>query len=229
MSLFVTKVEDGYGGFLYGFTTAGYVALVVLMLALLAVAAFLKKSKANAKLSTMQVVFSGVAMALAFVTSTYCKLFDMPMGGSVTLFSMMFIVLIAYWYGLRAGLMVGVAYGLLQMVIDPYIISFPQMLCDYPLAFGALGLAGLFSNKKFGLQIGYVVAVLGRYVFAVISGVIFFADYAKEGMSPLVYSLTYNGAYLGAEAAITLVLLCIPPVAKAMKMVKKMATEQVAR
>lgn len=222
MSFFVTKVEGG----VYEFTTAGYVALIAVILALLAVAAFLKKEKVNAKLSTMQIAFSGVAIALAFVTSTYCKLFDMPMGGSVTLFSMLFIVLIAYWYGLKAGLMVGVAYGLLQLVIDPYIISFPQMLCDYPLAFGALGLAGIFSNKKYGLQIGYVIAVLGRYVFAVISGVVFFADYAKEGMSPLTYSLAYNGAYLGAEAAITLVLICIPPVAKAMKLVKNMAVSK---
>ncbi len=226
MSFFVTKVDDGWGGFIYDFTTAGYVAVIAIIALLVAVAALLKKGKVNAKLSTMQIVFSGVAMALAFVTSEYCKLFKMPMGGSVTLFSMLFIVLIAYWYGLKTGLMVGIAYGLLQLVVDPYVISFPQLLCDYPLAFGALGLAGIFSNKKYGLQIGYVVGILGRYLFATISGVVFFADYAKEGMSPLTYSLAYNGAYLGAEAGITLAILCIPAVAKAMKLVKKMATEQ---
>ena len=223
MNLFVNKVDDGYGGYMYDLTGSGYVAFIAIILMLVCVAALFKKNKKDTKMTTLQIAFSGVAMALAFVTSTYCKLFKMPMGGSVTLFSMLFIVLIAYWYGLKTGLMVGVAYGLLQMIIDPYIISLPQMLCDYPLAFGALGLAGLFSNKKWGLQIGYVVAVFGRFVFAVLSGVIFFASYAPEGMNPLWYSVTYNGGYLFAEAAVTMVVICIPAVAKAMKRVKNMA------
>lgn len=226
MDFFVTKIDDGYGGFMYDLTGAGYVAFIALILMLVCIAAILKKEKSSAKLTTVQIAFSGAAMALAFITSTYCKLFEMPMGGSVTLCSMLFIVLIAYWYGLKTGLMVGIAYGLLQMIIDPYIISFPQMLCDYPLAFGALGLAGLFSNRKWGLQIGYVVAVFGRYVFAVLSGVIFFASYAPEGMNPLWYSIVYNGGYLLAEAVITLVIICIPAVAKAMKRVKNMANEK---
>ncbi len=226
MDLFVNKVDDGYGGYIYDLTGAGYVAFIALILMLVCVAALLKKKKNAAKLTTLQIVFSGAAMALAFVTSTYCKLFEMPMGGSVTLFSMLFIVLIAYWYGLKTGLMVGIAYGLLQMIIDPYIISLPQMLCDYPLAFGALGLAGLFTNKKWGLQIGYVVAVFGRFVFAVLSGVIFFASYTPEGMNPIWYSITYNGGYLLAEAVMTLVVICIPAVAKAMKRVKNMANEK---
>ena len=226
MDFFVTKIDDGYGGFMYELTGAGYVAFIAIILMLVCVAALLRKNKSGAKMTTLQIAFSGAAMALAFVTSTYCKLFEMPMGGSVTLFSMLFIVLIAYWYGLKTGLMVGVAYGLLQMIIDPYIISLPQMLCDYPLAFGALGLAGLFSTKKWGLQIGYVVAVFGRFVFAVLSGVIFFASYAPDGMNPLWYSVAYNGGYLLAEAVITLVIICIPAVAKAMKQVKNMANEK---
>lgn len=61
---------------------------------------------------------------------------------------MLFLVLIGYWYGLRAGLMTAIAYGFLQLVSDPYIISIPQMLVDYIFAFGALGLSGLFSKSK---------------------------------------------------------------------------------
>ena len=56
--------------------------------------------------------------------------------------------------------MTGVAYGLLQMLIDPYIMTLPQLLLDYILAFGVLGLSGLFSNKKHGLFLGYLVGVL---------------------------------------------------------------------
>lgn len=175
----------------------------------------------NLSVKTKQLVFSAVAVALAMITSMI-KIIDMPMGGSVTLFSMLFICLIGYWYGPTAGIVTGIAYGLLQFIIDPYMLSIPQVLIDYPLAFGALGLSGLFHNKKFGLQIGYLVGVLGRFVFAILSGVIFFADYAPEGMNPFVYSFLYNGAYLGAEALVTVIILSLPPVTKALANVKSM-------
>lgn len=148
----------------------------------------------------------------------------MPMGGSVTLLSMLFIVLIGYWYGLGAGLTAAFAYGILQLVVDPYIISVPQMLVDYLFAFGALGLSGLFSKSKHGLIKGYIAGVLGRYFFAFLSGWIFFGMYAPEEFpNAVVYSLAYNGAYLGAEALITLIIICLPPVQKALNAVKNMA------
>ena len=179
MSLFVQKVTDEWGTS-YALTGLGYGALVALMIVLLLLACFLSGEK---KIKTKQLVFSAVAMALAMITS-FLKLFDAPMGGSVTLFSMLFICCIGYWYGLRAGLMTGVAYGLLQLISDPYIISLPQMITDYLLAFGALGLSGLFCNKKNGLIKGYIAGVLGRYFFAFLSGLIFFASYAEgTGMS----------------------------------------------
>ena len=148
------------------------------------------------------------------------------MGGSVTLFSMLFICLIGYWYGIGTGLTAAVAYGFLQLIVDPYIISVPQMLVDYIFAFGALGLSGLFSKSKYGLIKGYIVGVLGRYFFAFLSGLIFFGSYAADyGMAAPVYSLVYNGAYLGLEALFTLILLFIPPVNSALKRIKEMAQE----
>ncbi len=203
-----------------GLTTAGYVLTAVAVFALLILISTLagKKKTVNAK----QLAFAAGALALAIVTS-YIKLFHLPMGGSVTLFSMFFVTLIGYWYGPAVGLMAGVAYGLLQMILDPYIVSIPQMLIDYPFAFGALGLAGFFSEKKNGMIIGYIVSVLGRFVFSVLSGVIFFGMYAPEGMSPLVYAIVYNGSYLATEAAITIILLCVPAVKKALATVKTQA------
>ena len=100
------------------------------------------------------------------------------------------------------------------------------MLLDYPLAFGALGLAGFFAGKKHGLQIGYVAGVLGRYVFSVISGVIFFGSYAPEGTPAIIYSLGYNATYLVPEAIVTLILITLPPVAKALGQVKKSAVNE---
>lgn len=119
--------------------------------------------------------------------------------------------------------MTGVAYGVLQILIDPYILFPLQLVVDYLLAFGALGLSGLFANSKNGLLKGYLVGILGRYVFVVLSGWIFFAEYAWEGWAPLPYSLVYNGIYIFAEAAITFVLLAIPAVRKGIGAVKKMA------
>lgn len=144
MSFFVTANADGA----YDLTTAGYTALILVFIALLLAGAAVFGTKK--KMSTKQLVFSAMAIALAVVTSMI-KLFDLPMGGSVTLFSMLFIVLIGYWYGFGGGLTAALAYGVLQLLIDPYILSFPQMLVDYILAFGALGLAGLFHNSKHGL------------------------------------------------------------------------------
>ena len=163
-----------------------------------------------------------MGIALAMVTS-YIKIWDMPMGGSVTLLSMLFICIIGYWFGPKYGLITGVAYGILQFAVDPYMLSLPQVLLDYPLAFGALGLSGFFSNKKYGLQIGYVAGVLGRFVCATLSGVIFFAAYAPEGMNPWVYSALYQGTYLGAEGLITLIIISVPPVSRALSAVKTQA------
>ena len=221
MSLFATKLVDEYGGTTYNLTGLGYGALVALMLLLLILACYVTGGKTRFK--TKHLVFAATAMALAMITS-FLKLFEAPMGGSVTLFSMLFICCIGYWYGLRTGIMTGVAYGLLQLISDPYIISLPQMITDYLLAFGALGLSGIFCNKKNGLIKGYIVGVLGRYFFAFLSGLIFFGMYAEgTGMSAPVYSLAYNGSYLGCEAAITLIVLAIPAVNKAFAQVKQMA------
>lgn len=222
MSIFANFVEaDGC----YQLTTAGYTALILLMLVILLAGCYFTKADSRSKFGTKRLVFSAVAIALAFVTSSI-KFVHLPMGGSVTLFSMLFICLIGYWYGIGTGLTAAVAYGFLQLIVDPYIISVPQMLVDYIFAFGALGLSGLFSKSKYGLIKGYIAGVLGRYFFAFLSGLIFFGSYAADyGMAAPVYSLVYNGAYLGLEALFTLILLFIPPVNSALKRIKEMAQE----
>ena len=64
---------------------------------------------------------------------------------------MLVICLPGYFFGLGAGLMTGVAYGILQLLIDPYVLYPMQLVVDYLLAFGALGLSGLFTNARYGL------------------------------------------------------------------------------
>lgn len=226
MNNFFATPEGAWGDGSVHLTTVGIVIVIAIIAVLLIVAAVMRQRNASKKtaLTTKQLVYSAAAIALAIVCSMI-KLFEMPMGGSVTLLSMLFIVLIAYWYGPYVGIMTAVAYGLVQFVTEPIFYTIPQMLLDYPLAFGALGLAGFFHKKKWGLQIGYLVGVIGRFIFATISGVVFFAAYAPEGMSPLAYSAGYQASYLVPEAVVTLIIISIPPVARALSHVKKQAVE----
>ncbi|MCR5671292.1 MAG: energy-coupled thiamine transporter ThiT [Butyrivibrio sp.] len=224
MNLFLEKVVED-GDVSYSITSGGYALVIVLLIAAAIIAGYFVNKDGKTKMSIKQITVSALCLALAFVMSNI-KLFKMPMGGSVTLFSMFFITFIGYLYGPRIGLVSGIAYGLLQLIVDPYIISIPQLLCDYILAFGALGLAGFFYEKKHGMITGYFVGIVGRFVFSVLSGVIFFAAYAPEGMSPVVYSALYNGAYIGAEAVLTVVVLLIPAVHTALNRVKKEVNEK---
>ncbi len=216
MSNFLSLIatEDG------GLTTAGYTAAAILIFILLVIVS-MKAGKKNT-FGVKQLTFSAVAIALAAVCSMI-KVFNLPQGGSITLFSMLFITVIGYWYGPAVGLMCGIAYGLLQLILGPYVLSIPQVLVDYPFAFGALGISGFFSGKKNGLVIGYIAGIIGRFIFATLSGVIFFGEYAPEGMNPWVYSASYNGSYIFAEGIITIIVLMIPAVSKAFMHVKQQA------
>ncbi len=182
---------------------------------------FMPKFKFTAK----HLTFSAVAIAMAAVLSEI-KFLDLPFGGSITLCSMFFITFIGYVYGVKVGLVAGLAYGLLQFVLGPYFVTVPQVLVDYPFAFGALGLSGLLANKKWGLQTGYVLGIVGRLFFAWLSGVVFFAEYAEgTGLIAPVYSLVYNGSYIAVEGVVTLIIISLPPVTKAINHVKKMMME----
>ena len=182
-------------------------------------------SKARVNFSAKQLAFCSMAMALAFILSNL-KFFKLPMGGSITLFSMLVACLPGFWFGPIVGIVTGVAYGLLNLIVDPYVLFPIQLVVDYILAFGALGLSGFFSKSKHGLIKGYIFAVLGRYFFAVLSGWLFFGEYAADyNMSPLPYSIVYNGIYIFAELALTVVVLLLPPVRILMNTLKDMATE----
>ena len=209
-----------------GLTTAGYaIAIIAGIVLFLAAIYFAGKNSEKKKLTTRQLVFCAVAMALAFVTS-YLKIFTLPWGGSVTLCSMLFIVLVANWYGVGTGITVGLAYGILQFIQEPFVLSFFQVCCDYILAFAALGLAGLFAKKSHGLIKGYVVAVLARGAFHALGGYLYWMDYMPDNFPVAlksIYPIAYNYSFLLAEAAITLIIVSIPAVSRALDQVRKTA------
>ena len=92
------------------------------MVVALIVACFFTGKDSKAHFSVKQLVFAAMCVTLATVTSMI-KLFELPMGGSVTLFSMFFMTFVGYLYGPRAGITASVAYGFLQLVIDPSVTS----------------------------------------------------------------------------------------------------------
>ncbi len=159
--------------------------------------------------NTKMMAMGAVCIALSSVLSMI-KIWKMPQGGSITAASMLPLMLFSYVYGMGPGCLVGALYGVLQFIIEPYFLSLPQMLLDYPIAFGMMGLAGLFSkmdDENLGLTAGVVLASVGRFVAAVLSGVIFFAEYAGD-QNPWVYSVVYNGSYMLPECIIC-VILCL--------------------
>lgn len=207
-------------------TTAGYVVCIVAGIALFLLAIFFAgKSSEKSRMTTKQLIFCAASVALAFVTS-YIKIFKMPWGGSVTLCSMLFIVMVANWYGVKTGVLVGLAYGILQFIQEPYVLSLFQVCCDYVLAFAALGVAGFFSRSSKGLVKGYIAAVLARGAFHALGGYLYWMSYMPDNFPQslkAVYPIVYNYSFLMVEAMITAVLISVPAVASALNQVKRTA------
>jgi len=161
----------------------------------------------NAFRDTRVLTEAALAIALAFVLGLI-KVFQMPFGGSISL-EMIPLILLALRQGPVVGVVTGAAYGLLNLAVGPVVVHPVQVLFDYPLAFGALGLAGFFRPTVRGAVIGAAVAVLARFVCHFVSGVVFFASYAPEGWNPYVYSGAYNAAYLVPSLVIALVVVVV--------------------
>lgn len=169
------------------------------------------KKKWNVRMLTE----GGMMIALATILS-YLKIYKAPMGGSVTAGSMIPIIIFAIRWGIVPGLAVGSAYGVLQFILEPYFYHPIQFLLDYPLAFGLLGLAGIayYMKDKDSVK-GYIniflaifIAISGRMICHILSGVVFFAEYAGD-KNPWLYSIQYNAFYLIPELIISCTIIAI--------------------
>ena len=146
-------------------------------------------------------------MGLTFILKDIIPpLYQLPQGGSITVAGMVPLLWFALRRGVGWGIFAGFAYGLVHMSLGGFVIDPIQALLDYPLAFAALGVAGLF--KKIPLA-GVTAGIFGRFVFHFISGAWFFGQYAKWGFDPVTWSLIYNGSYLLAEFLISALIIDI--------------------
>ncbi len=195
---------------------------VAVLIALVVAGVLLSLASKKTRWDSRRISMGAICIAIAFVLSCI-RLFRMPQGGSITPASMLPLVMFMIACGPLQGVVVGCAYGLLQLISDPYVIHPIQLLVDYPLAYGAmiLGCVAVLLplKKQWRLPVAVLLAGIGRYVMAVLSGSIFFAEYAGE-QNAWIYSLGYNFSYLGTEALIASALAFMPGFGRILKLMR---------
>ena len=160
------------------------------------------KEVPNMQIKTKRLTESAMLLALAIVLELVSKAFipEMPFGGQVTLVSMLPVVLISYRHGVKWGLVSGVCYAMIEMVLgaknvaaafqpgyfgDGTMIVNALLMCllDYLVAFTVLGLGGCFRDKiknpGVSLMCGSLVALGARYLSHIVSGYILFSGWAE--------------------------------------------------
>ena len=169
---------------------------------------------------TKKLVEMSILVALAFVLDYVANIYSgwfWPFGGSISI-SLVPLAVIAFRYGWVAGFLSGFTMGLLQLLTGAYIMHTIQVLFDYPLPYAVLGFAGFFASKVNAVEVGrrslYIwlatgIGSIARLVCHIISGVVFFADYAPEGMNPVVYSVGYNTPFVLASYILSAIILVI--------------------
>ena len=162
---------------------------------------------------------SALMLALATILAEVA-VFELPFGGSVTLFSQVPVILISYRYGVKWGLTTGLALSIIQLIFGIQNFSYVSGIsafmilafCDYIIAFSALGLGGMFKykikNDVLAISLGGVVVSVIRFICHFISGATIWKEYA-EGAPVLEYSFNYNASYMVPELIITVIGLVV--------------------
>lgn len=193
-----------------GLSTGLYTGMIALLLIFMVVVMVITGRKKP--WTPRDIAFAAMCVAMSFILSCI-KLFSMPQGGTVTPASLLPMMIYTVAFGPARGMVVGCAYGLLQLFQGAYVIHPMQLLVDYPMAFGALALGGFVNYirmpEKLKLPAAVVLGYIGRYIMAVLSGVIFFAEYAGE-QGAMIYSIVYNISYLAPDCLACALVACIP-------------------
>ena len=190
----------------------------------------------NRKNNVYKLTLAAILIALATVLSLI-KVFKAPLGGSVTLLSMLPIAIISASLGLKWGIGSAFVYSLIQLALGIGLDGLlgwgltPAMLIgtimlDYVLAFTVLGFSGIFAKKgTWGVVLGTALSILARFLCHFASGFIIFQELEQFEVfgkifsgKPVLYSLCYNGLYMLPELVITVifagVLFGIKPIKK---------------
>ena len=163
---------------------------------------------------------SAIMVALSIAIFAVSDMLPWPFlyGGGFSIFGQVPIILISYRHGIKNGLPAALVLALFEMMMGyknfTYVTGLAAYLivalADYIVAFGCLGLGGMFRDKLGGKQSlemalgGGVVCVI-RFICHYISGVTIWTGYCPEGMAVGLYSFFYNGSYMLIELILTVI------------------------
>ncbi len=170
------------------------------------------------KLNTKTMIVIALFSACNFVLSKI-QLIQYPQGGGINLLSSLPILMIGLLYGPVIGMTCGLVAGLISLIGGAYIIHPAQFLLDYILPTMLLGVSGLFGGEtKKKVFLGCLFAVILKQTAHILSGCVFFAEYAWDGWNPIAYSIIYNLSGTGVEGLLSSIVLTILPLSKIKKM-----------
>ena len=158
---------------------------------------------------TKKLTVSAVMIALATALS-FAKIWEMPLGGSVTLFSMLPMCMLSIMYGVKWAALPCFVYSVIQMAVSGVfgwgltpMVLIGAIVFDYLAPFTCICFAGAFRKKGFwGIVIGTALICVVRFLFHFASGCIFFRSYELFN-NPYMWSLAYNGTYMLPELGLT--------------------------
>lgn len=160
-------------------------------------------------------MMSGLSFMLSLI-----QFIKYPQGGGITLFSMLPIMILSILYGRTAGITGGLIWGFLSLLNGAYVIHPVQFFLDCLFGPMALGFTCIFgSEKKYKIILGALFAVTLSVFSYFVSGVVFFAEFAPEGMNTYLYSFLYNFTSAGVEGILCIILLSIIPLGRFKKLV----------
>lgn len=168
---------------------------------------------------TQVIAESAILVALSIAIFTVSDLLPWPFiyGGSFSIFGQVPIIIVSYRHGIKYGLVASTALAIFEMIIGyknfTHVAGIVAYLivafADYIVAFGCLGLGGMFRGK-FGKQsaelvLGGIIVSVIRFICHFISGVTIWTGYCPEGMAIATYSFFYNGSYMAIELVLTVI------------------------
>ena len=166
------------------------------------------------KSTTLKKMVTCAVLSALSVILTYLEIQVGPAGGSINIV-MLPLIVISYCYGLVWGVGSGLVVGFVKCLIGGGIgWGLPSILLDYVLAYAAVGLAGFFKGKKWGLVSGSVVGCVARFAVHFISGITIYAIATSSTIagvttsSAVLFSVIYNGLYMLPSSAIV-IALCV--------------------
>lgn len=170
------------------------------------------EARPRAGRTRVRMLCEGALLVAAAQILSYVKFLELPNGGSLTP-AMFPVLLFAVRWGWKDGLLGGLVLGILQFMFDGgFALGWQSILGDYLLAFTALGLAGVFRGRRWGIFAGTVLGCAGRFLVHYVVGATIWAGYmpgeflSMTMTSPWFYSLLYNGVYMLPNMALALVI-----------------------